>query len=233
MKTLIRLVTIGFAITVCVSLATTAMSEDGSRELRFPVQVKDLARSTDGGGGRAILQYDDGVAVYRDGAIGPNLLFIGNKVSAGLPPAGPYTVTGASVYMAGLYAGQFWMVFFQSPSHPTDPLGLIGWRAVLATATGWNSVLFATNVVSTGPFLVGVNNTAWGPCSGNTSLGTTCEGVALGPGTNGWGHNAMRVHLATSSATVGSAYATIPGQNALIRLTGPTVPVELMRVEVD
>jgi hypothetical protein len=94
--------------------------------------------------------------------------------------------------------------------------------------------LFGTSITSTGPFLAGVVNTNFAGCLGDTSVPSTCEGVALGPGTNaGWGHNAMRVTLPNGSGTVGTGYSTIPSQNALIRLSGPTVPVELMRLEVE
>jgi hypothetical protein len=235
MKRPILMITVVVALAASWMLAGTAFSDDQSRDRPFRNAVVDTGNPSDGGQGRALLQYDDGVPVYRDGGVGPfpHVLFIGNFVSPGLPPAPPYSVTAASVNMAGFYGTRFYMGFFRSPSHPTNPLQLLGTRAVAGTATGWNSVLFATPVISDAPFLVGVVNTNFGPCSGSTAVGSTCEGVALGPGTNlGYGHNAMRITWPNASGTVGTGYASIAGQNALIRLNG-YVPVELMRVEVD
>jgi len=236
MKRLIQWAMVSFTIIACVMLATTATSEDGTRDRQLGAKVLDIATPSDGGG-RAILQYDDGVPVYREGGIGPDptLLFIGNFFSPGLPPTPPpnYSITAASVNLAGFFGTRFHMGFFRSPSHSTAPLEFLGLRSIAATATGWQSVLFATPITSDGPFLVGVVQSNWTTCTTVTGIGVSCEGVALGPGTNnGYGHNAMRVKLPNVTGTVGSSYSTIPGQNALIRLNG-YVPVELMRLEVD
>jgi len=189
------------------------------------------------------------------------------------PPGTFFSVTAVSVNLAGLYGSVFNMGFFApapvsmavSPANPTvfpntfNPTGtsapLIAVKNVLATAPGWNVVVFATPVTTNRHFLAGVVNTNFAACLGvttiNTAPGTTCEGVALGAGTNTipgtWpitppnpptnfnfplGHNAMRIQLSNSLDPVGSLYAAIPGQNALIRLVG-YVPVELMRFEVE
>jgi hypothetical protein len=170
-------------------------------------------------------------------------------------------VTAVSVNLAGFFGTVFNMGFFApapvsmavSPANPTvfpntfNPTGtsapMIAVKNVLATAPGWNVVVFATPVTTNNHFLAGVVNTNYTGCAGNTLIGSTCEGVALGagtntiPGTTNWspfllGHNAMRIQLSNSLDTVGSLYAAIPGQNALIRLVG-YVPVELMRFEVE
>jgi hypothetical protein len=236
MKIALRTAMVAAATIAVALLASTAVSQDRPVMGNLNPTVVDIATPTDGSG-RAILQYDDGVPVYRDGTLSvpPGGILFGNFFSPGLPPTPPpnYSITAASVNMAGMYGTVFYMFFFNSPAHATAPLGVLGNRAVAATGTGWHSVLFATPVTADGPFLAGIPNTAYPPCSGNTSIGSTCIGVALGSGTNlGYGHNAMQINLATSSAPAGSNFATIPGQNALIRLNG-YVPVELMRLEVE
>ena len=234
MNNILRTATVGTATIAIVMLAAMAVSGDRPVMRNLKTTVVDIATPSDGS--RAILQYDDGVPVYRDGtlSVAPGGILFGNFFSPGLPPSPPpnYSITAASVNMGGMYGTVFHMVFFRSPLHATAPLGVLGIRAVAATGTGWQSVLFATPLTSDGPFLAGIPNTAYPPCSGNTAIGSTCIGVAIGSGTNGHGHNAMHVMLATSSAPAGSNFATIPGQNALIRLNG-YVPVELMRLEVE
>ena len=117
---------------------------------------------------------------------------------------------------------------------PDGNLGVFGIRAVAATAPAvWNSVFFATSLTTDGPFLVGIPQDWRTACSGVTTIPSTCMGVALGSGTNlGYGDNAMRVFMASSSATVGYGYSSIASQNAFIRLNG-YVPVELMRLDVE
>jgi hypothetical protein len=43
----------------------------------------------------------------------------------------------------------------------------------------------------------------------------------------------MRISITGVAATAGSAFAPITGQNALLRVSGGNVPVELMRLETE
>ena len=246
MKRSILTITVAVAVVLSSMFAGTAISQDGSRDMApWPEGVIDIGQSSDGRQ-TAILQYDDGFPQYRDGSTGPfpDVLFIGNYVSAGLTqlpgPNPPFTVTAASVNMAGFYGTRFFMAFFKGPGHPSSPLRLIDIKTIGVTNYGWIFVPFATPVVTSHPFLVGVVQTNFAGCSGNTALSSTCEGVALGPGTNqGHGHNAMRITYPNGTGTIGTSYAPInttgtagANKNALIRLNF-IIPVELMRFEVE
>ena len=61
MKRHLRLATVGITIAACVMLATTATSDNGARNLHLTANVVDVATPSDGGGGRAILQYRRGL----------------------------------------------------------------------------------------------------------------------------------------------------------------------------
>jgi hypothetical protein len=238
--------------TVCVAfiasgmIAGIAKSDDGSRDRNLGANVVDVAQAVDGVASRGTLQYDDGIPVSRHGAIGMPNLWIGNIFSAGLPTATPHIITAASVNLAGFWGNVFHMAVFGQPAGTPAVAPILGIRSVASPGTGWNFVIFATphtNVPT--PFIVGVGNTTFTACSGNTSLGSSCEGVAIGPGTNQTlGYNAIRIAQVSNSAP-GTGYATIMGppgtatstplvpQNALIRISGTNIPVELMRFEVE
>jgi len=92
-----------------------------------------------------------------------------------------------------------------------------------------------------GPFIAGVHNTAYtgAGCPANSMLNGTCDGVALSAGTMdpGMGFHAFRVPLAgmtfiPPTTVVTAGVAAIPGGNAIFRVTGDNLPVELMEFSV-
>ena len=93
-----------------------------------------------------------------------------------------------------------------------------------------------------GPFIAGIHNTFYTGlgCPTNSMLNGTCDGVALSAGTMdpGMGFHAFRVPLAggtfippTTMVTAG--VAAIPGGNAIFRVTGDNLPVELMELSAE
>jgi hypothetical protein len=92
-----------------------------------------------------------------------------------------------------------------------------------------------------GPFIAGVHNTYFTGmgCPSNSMLNGTCDGVALSAGTMdpGMGFHAFRVPLSGMTSVppttmVPAGVAPIPGGNALFRVTGDNLPVELMEFGV-
>lgn len=92
-----------------------------------------------------------------------------------------------------------------------------------------------------GPFIAGVHNTAYtgAGCPTNTMLNGTCDGVALSAGVvdPGMGFHAFRVPLAGGTfvpptTVVAAGVGPIPATNALFRVTGDNLPVELMEFSV-
>jgi len=227
-----RFLVIGVAIVACMLAAGTALTDNNDqREQGIRSAVAVPATHGTGEGSRGNLQYDDGVPAYRDGAIGPGFVFIGNQFSAGLP-TGAHTLTAATINLAGLWPSNATLGFFGPLAGTTAPF--MGFQAFTGlTAIGWASAALSPVPAGSGSFLVGVWNSNYALCSGDTALGGTCDGVALGAGTNGMGHNAMRISMPTTTAASASGFAPIPGQNALLRVSGSNVPVELMRFEVE
>ena len=229
MRNSLRLMLIGAAIVACVLAAVSTM-DAGERGNPFTNAPKTTAFKANGDGSRATLQYDDGVRVSRDPATGPNYPLIGNQFSPGLP-TGAHTITAVSFNLAGYWPPAAVLGMFGPAAGTTAPvLGIQVLSGV--TGTGWWSAAIPSIAAGSGSFLAGIVNSTYATCT-STALSGSCEGVALGPGTNGYGHNAMRISITGSADTAGSGFATIPGQNAFIRVTGPNIPVELMRFVVE
>lgn len=92
-----------------------------------------------------------------------------------------------------------------------------------------------------GPFIAGVHNTAFtgNGCPGNSMLNGTCDGVAVTAGTMdpGQGFHAFRIPLVGGTfipptTMVAGGVAPIAGINAIFRVTGDNLPVELMELSV-
>jgi hypothetical protein len=92
-----------------------------------------------------------------------------------------------------------------------------------------------------GPFIAGVHNTAFtgAGCPANSMLNGTCDGVAVTAGTMdpGQGFHAFRIPLAGGTflpptTMVAAGVAPIVGINAIFRVTGDNLPVELMELSV-
>ncbi len=199
----------------------------------------------DGGSRAGWLQYDNDVAQLQLGGTGVSgpRWWVGNQFNTDLAPGTPNLITSVAVFPAGVYGGNVAVAVFGPPAGSTAaPVGI----AVLnpAVAGTWNTGAFSSPLdVGTGSFLVGMQQTTWDITSGsypacvsNTAgaFQTTCEGIALGTGTTGGlGHHAMSIMWNGSSTVAGTGFHTLAGQNALVRVNGTAVPVELMRFQID
>jgi len=119
---------------------------------------------------------------------------------------------------------------------------LVSGLAQSPMATARFSAMLATPVVGhSGVFIAGLRNTDYTPCVGNQALASTCDGVALTQGAGGGGgpeFRAARVNFTSSSfvpvvTQVNSTGQDIAGINAIFRVTGDNLPVELMQFGID
>ncbi|MEM1181270.1 MAG: hypothetical protein AAGM22_23210 [Acidobacteriota bacterium] len=178
------------------------------------------------------IQYDNNVPFNRDGGLGG---LIGNRFVAGVQD--PHTFASASFRMANVYGGSAGLLILDVN---TGAGTATTFEAV--TVTGLSAGTANTNVVPlaggthSGQFIGGLIQTSYAACSGLTDLnsGLTCEGVALtqgsltgGPGDPGQGFNAVRIN------TLSSTGIDIANQNAIFRVTGSNLPVELMSFAID
>ena len=85
-------------------------------------------------------------------------------------------------------------------------------------------------VAHNGSFIGGVGQYFQGPgCVTNTMLGAPCVGVALTAGSMdpGMGFHAVRVFTPTTTGV------DVPSKNAIFRVTGDNLPVELMGLGIE
>lgn len=174
------------------------------------------------------LQYDNDVIASRDGTSG---VPVGNRFDNGF--LDPHSINQLTFRLAGC---------FQTP-YPQERLTVLdvnptamtvmnlaqfsGGGACTSGTSGGNlrTAMLPTAIVGhSGPFIGAVFNTPFGGCSGNTGAGGTCEGVGLSPGgvDPGMGFHAIRVAGSMSTA------ANLGTRNAVLRVTGDNLPVELM-----
>ena len=179
------------------------------------------------------IQYDNNTPFNRSGQNGG---LVGNRFQApGVMD--PHTFASASFRMANAYgANAVGLVLDVNTTAGTvstiDMFSATG----LTSGTAMTFVAPFAGGSHSGSFIGGMIQTTYGACSGLTAInsGLTCEGVALtqggltgGPGDPGQGFNAVAV---ASTATTGVA---IPNQNAIFRITGQNLPVELMNFSID
>jgi hypothetical protein len=224
--------------------------------------VDAAARKVPGGGGHAVsvqpsvvnpnlgvgtINYDNNVPFSRRGTDGGT---VGNNFDTAVDPHG---VASASFRIAGNYAsgpsGQMVMTFWDVnagsfmvlhrellsglpyiPFGGTNTVTMFTVMAPLSAAIAGHS----------GAFVGGLRNTDYDPCAGNVALNTTCDGVALTMGgvDPGMGFHAFRVPFNSGSfvptiMTVAGAGTAIGTQNAIFRVTGDNLPVELMNFGVE
>lgn len=173
-----------------------------------------------------MIQYDDGTAAQRSGTLGYT---IGNQfnVDANNTPIDPaHTVSTIQFSMAGLF-GTAAYVSFYGPVAGTSAPSLTS-ALLTGLALGMNTVVFTPPMTgNSASFLAGIFNSSYATCTG-TALGSTCDGVALSNGQNGLGFHAMEINDG-----VGTDFATRTNQNAIFRVRGANLPVELMAVTVE
>ena len=197
--------------------------------------------------GSGTLAYDNNTPFARNGADGST---IGNKFDTAPDPHG---IATASFRMAGNYAttttGSIVMSIWDV--EPASFMLLHRQNITNAPAVpygGSNNITMFTVVapltmavaVHSGAFVGGLHNTEYGACAGDVSLNSTCDGVALTMGgvDPGMGFHGIQVPFATTQfvptvTTVAGTGNSLGNVNAIFRVTGDNLPVELMSFGVQ
>ena len=169
----------------------------------------------------------------------PDNFSLGNRHSSAMGnplTALPITVTAYSVFMAAVNSsltgtGAAFMTVFgplngpQTNASPVTSVNVAGLQA-----GSFNIHTFATpGVITAAPsFLAGVWNPTAGSTAGPTPCGNDCVGLDSSGTVNGQGFHAMAIEDLT-----GGNFQPIAGANALLRVSGKNVPVELMNFSVE
>jgi hypothetical protein len=169
------------------------------------------------------IQYDNDIPFSRDG----NAIFVGNVFNAGVQD--PHSIAAVSLRRGGAAGTTVLVGVF---GVPIITLGYGSTGGLPATTAGTMVVAFnlqAPVVSHSGPFIAAALNDYNGGCAGNTMLGAPCDGPALSAGTMdpGMGFHAVRLYA------TGTSGVPIPSRNAIIRVTGDNLPVELMGLSFE
>lgn len=203
--------------------AAEQQKRPGTKKVPQIVNVPRETRSPDVVG---TVIYDNNIPVSRDGTLNQP---IGNNVND--HPA-MHSIMSVSYKLAGCYVtpypGALVHIHDINPTLMTA-MQLIQFSGMAGPGNNCNAAALYSGVLpvpllnQTGPFFAGIHNTNFGGCNGMTGIGGTCEGVALTAGTMdpGLGFHGVRVN--------GIMYtALVPAKNAIFRVTGDNLPVELM-----
>lgn len=198
--------------------------------------------------GTGTLTYDNNTPFARSGVDGST---IGNKFDTAPDPHGIATATFRlagnydSVNNTGSIVLSIWDV------EPASFMLLYRKNITNAPAVpygGSNNITMFTVThpltmavpVHNGAFVGGMHNTEYGGCAGNVGLNSTCDGVALTMGgvDPGMGFHGFQVPFATVNfvptvATVAGTGTALGNLNAIFRISGDNLPVELMSFGVD
>jgi len=183
------------------------------------------------------LQFDNDTPFSRDGTDGGT---VGNRFA----PAVPHSIATVSFAVAGNYLTSMVMTVWDVNPASVQVLArqLVTGIPQSPAATGRFSAALAPPIAAhTGSFIAGMRNTDYAPCAGNAGLATTCDGVALTEGANpappvagrGARVNFTSPVFVPTVNTVASTGQSLGGVNAIFRVTGDNLPVELMRFDVD
>lgn len=226
-------------IAVLVAVAALVASPsfaDGQR--KAPAGTKAVKAKAKAGGTRAVgtIRYDSQTPNGRDSIDGGT---VGNRFS---PPIDPHSVATVSFRAAGNYATSVVMTVWDVNPGAANVLAR---QLVTGIPQSTNAQITHTAVLTnavtghSGDFIAGIRNTDYDPCAGDGSLGSTCDGVALDLGTYaGQGFNAARINFTSSQfvptiTAVASSGTNINSRNAIFRVSGDIVPVELMQFQVE
>lgn len=185
--------------------------------------------------------FDNDTPFRRDGTDGGT---VGNRFEVGdtNPPHSIATVTFAA---AGNFATSVVMTVWDVNAASVMTLArslVTGVPQSPMANLRFTAALGAPIVGHNGSFIAGLRNTDYDiGCPGNQNLASTCDGVALTQGAGGGGgplFRAARVNFTSPSfiptiTVVGSTGANLAGINAIFRVTGDNLPVELMQFDVE
>lgn len=180
------------------------------------------------------IQYDNDTPFNRSLTVNAT---VGNRFVA----ADPHSIASASFRLAQNYGGSVMMTLWDV----NGPSASVLFRTIVtgipnspSTSSVFNASVAPPVVGHSGAFIGGIRNTAFTGygCPSNSALGGTCDGVALTQGTSdpGFGFNAAYVQLTdgafppTQTIAAGTGSPISPAANAIFRVTGDNLPVELM-----
>lgn len=190
------------------------------------------------GGGTAT--FDNDTPFRRDGTDGGT---VGNRFEVN-DPNPPHSIATVSFAAAGNFSTSMVMTVWDV--NPGSAM-VLARQLVTGIPQGpmtdgrFSAMLAAPIVGHNGSFIAGLRNTDYTPCIGNQALASTCDGVALTQGAAGGGgpqFRAARINFTSGAFVptiqmVNSTGADIAGINAIFRVTGDNLPVELMHFEVE
>lgn len=189
--------------------------------------------------GSGTQQFDNNTPFRRLGTLGGT---VGNRFEVGGAIA--HSVATVEFAAAGNYATSVVMTVWDI--NPGTAMVLLrtqltGIDQSPAAAARFSAMLAPPVVGHVGSFIAGLRNSDYGPCNGDQALASTCDGVALTQGAAGGGGPVFRAARVAFNSTVfvptinqvNSQGADIAGVNAIFRVTGDNLPVELMQFEVE
>ena len=199
--------------------------------------------------GSGTISYDNNTPFARNGSDGGT---VGNLFNTAPDPHG---VATASFRMAGNYisanatTGSIVMTIWDQEPASVMLLSRVNVTNAPGVPYGGsaNITMFTVMVplpapinAHNGAFIGGLHNTEYGACAGNVALNSTCDGVAMTMGgvDPGMGFHGIRVPFATANfvptvTTVASPGVALGNVNAIFRVTGDNLPVELMSFGID
>jgi hypothetical protein len=184
--------------------------------------------------------FDNDTPFRRDGTLGGT---VGNRFEVG-DTNPPHSVATVEFAAAGNYDTSMVMTIWDVNVGTAMVLKrtlLSGIDETPAAAARFSAMLAPPVVGHNGSFIAGLRNSDYGPCGGDQGLASTCDGVALTQGAGGGGgplFRAARINFNSGAFVptinmVNSQGADIAGVNAIFRVTGDNLPVELMQFEVE
>lgn len=230
------------------ALAALALAPDvtaGQRKVDGdPGVPRTRANLVDGLLGSGTQVFDNDTPFRRDGTDGGT---VGNRFQENpTTAAGPvHSIASVSFAVAGNFSTSMVMTVWDVNATNVQVLHreLVSGIAQSPAATArFSAVLSAPIVGHSGSFIAGLRNTDYDTCAGNMNLASTCDGVALTQGDAGTSpppfFQGARVNFNSGAfvptiLTVNSTGQDLGNLNAIFRVTGDNLPVELMRLSVE
>ncbi|MBZ0115134.1 MAG: hypothetical protein K8J08_21945 [Thermoanaerobaculia bacterium] len=234
---------LGFLAFLSILIGTQAVADSGARKAdpnsTLPtVTARPVASPGDAPQVVGTLQYDNDTPFQRRAQTDAS---VGNR----FVPAGTHSISAVSFRLAQNYGSSMFMTLWDV--NPASAVVLArtlvgGLPNSTVTATVFSAALGTPIAAHSGSFIGGLHNTAYTGlgCPSNTNLNGTCDGVALTAGTvdPGMGFHGAAIQLAaggftpTTTVVATGAIADFT-QNAIFRVTGDNLPVELMNFGVE
>lgn len=232
-----RLVLLVVVVASVALVVSTGMANDARKAAAPGTQVTVYEGQTQ----RAVgtIQYDNNTPFRR---LPTTDHFVGNRFDG---VADPHSIASMSFRLAQNYGGGVVLSIWDV--NPANVNILRRWYVSGIPATNVTPFTFAIPVATpiaghTGSFLAGVHNTFYTGlgCPSNQNLNGTCDGVALTQGTAGVGPPFHGVTVVLNGGVfsppttlVNSTGQDLGTANAIVRVTGDNLPVELMKLGVE